>query len=151
MRPVVVGRGNGIHSFIGFDSLNGAILLVCPCAESATIQRQHVELCLTVHHPLGHILSNTTLGNTDACTTKIPEISQSSLGACKYVVIRGMRNGSIDNGPNTHLPESWRKRHTALQKRHQPFKISIEQLLVKGPIHTIECPGFRTPHLIRPD
>ncbi len=98
MWTVVVGCGSLVHHFIGFYGLDNAVFLIGPIAKATAVKWCHIDFGLTVHHPLRHKLTDTALGDTDTRSTEVPEVTQPSLWTSEYIVIRCMRDRTIDDG-----------------------------------------------------
>ena len=111
---IFIGRCISIHTLVGLYSSGCAVIFICPCVESTTIKRGHIELCLAMNHPLRQILTNTTLSNTNTCTTKIPKVLQSFRRSNEKIIIGCVSNEAIDYCANSYLLEERKNIHTPL-------------------------------------
>ena len=114
MRPIVIDADSRIHDLVGFNGLGNAIVSVGPGAKTAAVQTCHIKLCLSVHHPLRHVLTQSTLGDTDTRAAQIPEISKSCLRPSQYIVVWCVGNRTINHSLYSDFTEDGHQSHTTV-------------------------------------
>ena len=153
-RMVLTRRAGGVHEvvfldrFVDCEDAPGTRVLT----EAPRVHPAHVDLGLTVHHPLGEVFAGAgALGDTDRRTRAMPIVAQA--GGRTHQVAGVGRVG--DRAGHDLLDAALRPRRHAVEGIHEAVGDDIHvgrgQVEVEVPVDAVDAIGLRAGGLVRAD
>ena len=150
--PFLVGIGYEVHAMIGLEGLGDVIVLGGVWPEAAGVELQHVDLRLSLDHPLGQVLAAAAaLGDADAGPTGKPEIVQPEGRAQQHTAVRGVGDRTVDDFLDAGRLQNRHAFHSHLDEGLDPVEVGRQQFLVEVGGYPVDSPGLGAPGLVGPE
>ena len=131
-----------VHVLIIFMGLGLGIPSRSKPPKPPGVHPQHVDLGITVNHPLGKVFSGTRPRcDANGCPVAMPEISQPCRRTQKGVAVRGMWNGPANRPLDSKFPPHRDTLHDTLDIGHDILKIRVKQFIFGIPFRPATTMG----------